>query len=138
MFSELPSGPQWFSAALHTQDDQIWRGSPEASVFVSPDASNMQPGCRPHCSSSRGCCVKAQGQVQARQFCCFCVPGERVFSEKGTAVPPLKTQAAVWRCWPSEVIWSAGCKEGSPCLGRAGRVSGFGSYLQRQKMPRCP
>lgn len=125
------------SAVLHIWDTRVWRESPEALVFVSPDASNVQPGCRPHCSSSRGCCMKAQDSSRLETLLLQSSRRKGHF-RTGPGCPSSGTQAAVWRCWPSEVIWSAGCKEESPCLGRADRVSGFGSCLQQHRMPRCP
>lgn len=72
------------------------------------------------------------------KLCCSKAPEEKGHFRTGPGCPSSGTQAAVWRCWPSEVIWSAGCKEESPCLGRADRVSGFGGCLQQHRMPRCP
>lgn len=73
------------SAVPHIQDNQVWRGSPEAAVLVSPDAS-MQPGCRAHGSSSRGCCVKAQDSSRLDSSAASKFQEKGVFLEQGPVV----------------------------------------------------
>lgn len=64
-------------------------------------------------------------------------PGRGIFRKRHSYVSS-KDAAYCVRVLAREVIWSAGCRAGSPCLGRVGIVSGFGGCLQPRRMPRCP
>lgn len=140
--SKSLSGHRWFSTWLHIRlFGEAFKNHPTPRP-ITPGGGSRKPVSsllpRQAVHTCRQGELLHESRSTARWFCFPSVPpGGGIFRKRHSDVSSKDAACCVERQL-REAIWSAGCRGGSPCLGRVGIVSGFGGCPRPRRMPRCP